>query len=172
MDIATDGKHLILPGGQTVPCAMGRGGLIHAPEKREGDGATPIGRWRLTEVFYRSDRVDPPPRTGLPIRALRQDDGWCDDPADPAYNSLVSLPHPTSHEEMWRSDGLYDLVVVTDHNMDPAVPGLGSAIFLHCRNPEGRPTAGCIALDRDILFNLLSDLKGPAYLDIRPTLPA
>lgn len=170
MDLHCDGRHLILPGGQSVPCAMGRGGLIPAARKREGDGATPIGRWRLTQVYFRPDRIDPPPRCKLPIRALRSEDGWCDDPADPRYNQAVTLPYTASHEEMWREDGLYDLVVATDHNTDPAVPGLGSAIFLHCRNPAGKPTAGCIALDRPVLYDLLTALAPDSYLDIRETL--
>lgn len=144
---------------------MGRGGLIAAADKREGDGATPLGRWRLTRARYRADRL-PPPTTALPLVALTPGDGWCDAPADPAYNRAVSLPYPASHEEMWRTDGLYDLVVETDHNTDPVVPGLGSAIFLHCRNPSGAPTAGCIAVDRDALVTLLETVADPAYLEI------
>ncbi len=168
-DIVTDGTRLILPGGVVVPCAMGRSGLIDAARKREGDGATPIGRWRLVRVYFRPDRVDPP-RCRLPVTPLSEQDGWCDAPHDPAYNRHVLRPYPASHEAMWRADGLYDIVVTTDHNSDPVVRNAGSAIFLHCRNPEGKPTAGCIALDRPVLQDLLGAVAEEAYLDIRAAL--
>ena len=48
-----------------------------------------------------------------------------------------------SHEEMWRKDDLYDIVVVLGHNDDPIVPGNGSAVFLHVASAGYGPTAGC-----------------------------
>jgi L,D-peptidoglycan transpeptidase YkuD (ErfK/YbiS/YcfS/YnhG family) len=82
--------------------------------------------------------------------------GWCDDPNDPAYNRPVTLPHPTSHERLWREDDLYDLIVVLGHNDDPVVPGLGSAVFLHIAPPEGKPTQGCVALSAKHLRQVLA----------------
>ncbi len=161
-----DGSRLILPDGGSIPCSMGRGGLIPAAKKREGDGATPIGRWRLTHGFYRPDRIDRPD-CALPLTALDPKSGWCDDPADPAYNRFVTRPYGASHEVMWRADGLYDLLFVTDHNADPAVPGMGSAIFLHCRHPDGNPTAGCIAVARDALVALARQFEEETVLEIR-----
>jgi L,D-peptidoglycan transpeptidase YkuD (ErfK/YbiS/YcfS/YnhG family) len=122
---------------------LGRSGITAA--KREGDGATPAGEFALREVWYRPDRVNPP-RTGLPAKAISREDGWSDDPADPAYNRAVSLPHPWRHENLWREDGLYDLIVPLGYNDDPPTPGLGSAIFLHCARPDWRPTEGCVAI--------------------------
>ncbi len=168
-DLLTDGHRLILPDGREAACSMGRSGLIEAAEKREGDGATPLGRWKLLEVRFRPDRIDPPV-TPLSLRALAETDGWCDAPEDPAYNRPVLRPYPASHEAMWRNDGLYDIVVITDHNTDPVLPGLGSAIFLHCRHETGRPTAGCIALDRSLLQGLLAEIDSDSWLDIRRTI--
>jgi L,D-peptidoglycan transpeptidase YkuD (ErfK/YbiS/YcfS/YnhG family) len=111
----------------------------------EGDGITPVGRFPVREIFYRADRI-PKPHTALPLRATLQDDGWCDDPADPNYNRLVKLPYPASAEQMWRDDHLYDLVVVLGYNDDPVVPGKGSAIFLHLARPDYSHTHGCVAL--------------------------
>jgi L,D-peptidoglycan transpeptidase YkuD (ErfK/YbiS/YcfS/YnhG family) len=111
----------------------------------EGDGITPVGRFPVREIFYRADRIAKP-HTALPLRATRQDDGWCDDPADPNYNRLVKLPYPASAEQMWRDDHLYDLVVVLGYNDDPVVPGKGSAIFLHLARPDYSHTHGCVAL--------------------------
>ena len=141
--------------GRTARCALGRGGVVAAGEKREGDGASPLGVWPLRRVLYRPDRV-PPPRTALPVQPIAPDDGWCDAPEDAAYNRSVKRPYPASSEAMSRDDGLYDLVVVLGHNDDPPVPGLGSAIFLHCARPDYGPTEGCVALARTDLEALLA----------------
>jgi L,D-peptidoglycan transpeptidase YkuD (ErfK/YbiS/YcfS/YnhG family) len=130
-------------GGRAVPCSLGRSGCRVV--KREGDGATPIGAWRLIEVRYRADRL-PRPRSALPVRPLRADDGWCDAVGDRNYNRPVRHPYQTSAEQLWRSDNVYDLLVVVAHNQRPRVHGLGSAIFIHLARPGMTPTAGCVAL--------------------------
>lgn len=137
------------------PCALGRGGVQTA--KREGDGVTPVGAFLLRQVFYRPDRLSLP-ASGLPIRALTRDDGWCDDPAHSDYNRLVKLPFEASHENMWREDNLYDVVVVIGHNDDPPRSGFGSAIFVHCATADYGPTLGCVALARETLIGLLPRL--------------
>ena len=141
------------PGG-AFRCALGRGGI--RADKREGDGATPVGCFTLRRVLYRPDRLTTP-ETALPVAAIGPADGWCDDPADSAYNRPVQLPHPASHEEMWRADGLYDVVVVIGHNDDAVAPGLGSAVFMHVAKPDYEPTAGCVALALPDLLTLLKD---------------
>jgi L,D-peptidoglycan transpeptidase YkuD (ErfK/YbiS/YcfS/YnhG family) len=99
-----------------------------------------------------------PPASGLPVAALAESDGWCDDPADPAYNQPVCLPFAPSHERLWREDHLYDVIVVIGHNDDPPVPFLGSAVFMHLARPDWTPTEGCIALTRPDLETLLARL--------------
>jgi L,D-peptidoglycan transpeptidase YkuD (ErfK/YbiS/YcfS/YnhG family) len=146
--------------GKEVRCALGKGGVQAAADKREGDGASPVGVWPIRRVLYRPDRLEPPV-TALPVAPISPDDGWCDDPADPAYNQPVRLPHAASHERMWREDGLYDLVVVLGHNDDPPVPDLGSAIFLHCAREDHGPTEGCVALAKmDVLAFLAAARPG------------
>ena len=140
--------------GRAIPCAIGRAGACSAEAKRESDGMTPLGTWPIRAVLLRSDRVTPPGRLGLPWRWLRPDDGWSDDPADPAYNRPVRHPHDYSAERLWREDRLYDVIVTLGHNDAPVVPGSGSAIFLHCWN-EGGPTEGCVAIAREELLALL-----------------
>ena len=145
--------------GRVVRCALGPAGVIEAQAKREGDGATPLGVWPMLRVLYRPDRGEAPD-TALPVAPLAPEDGWCDDPADPNYNRPVTLPYPASCETMWREDELYDVVVVLAHNDDPPIPGLGSAIFLHCAKPGYPPTQGCVALARADLLAVL-ELAGP-----------
>ena len=134
---------LLTFGRLSVPCALGRSGLSR--NKREGDGATPAGCHRLVEVLYRPDRV-PRPTTCLPVRAIRPDDGWCDDPDHGRYNRPVRLPFAASHERLWRDDHLYDVLVVLDQNRIPRVRGRGSAVFFHLARPGYRPTEGCVAV--------------------------
>jgi L,D-peptidoglycan transpeptidase YkuD (ErfK/YbiS/YcfS/YnhG family) len=143
---------LLRMAGLVVPCVLGRSGISHL--KREGDGATPAGTWPLRCVLYRPDRL-PAPSTGLPLIALRPDDGWCDAPEDRAYNRPVRLPHPRSAEALWRADRLYDLVVVLGYNDRPAIAGRGSAVFLHLAAPDGGATAGCVAVRRSDLLRIL-----------------
>ena len=125
------------------PCSLGRSGASHI--KREGDGASPRGTWRLRRLFYRADRMMPP-EGGLKPIPLRPHDGWCETVGDRNYNRLVKIPYATSHETMQREDGLYDIVIETSHNERPRVQGHGSAVFFHLRRPDGGPTAGCIAV--------------------------
>ena len=142
--------------GETVPCCIGRSGAIPADAKREGDGATPLGLWPMRAAVLRPDRVAAP-QTALPWRWIRPGDGWSDDPADPAYNRPVTLPHAFAAENLWKDHGAYDVIIVLGHNDSPPVPGLGSAIFLHCWRE--RPTAGCVAVHRDVLIRWLPRLR-------------
>ena len=154
----SDGRFRL--GDREAPCALGRGGVTTALDKREGDGATPLGVWRMRRVLYRADR-GAAPVTALPSAPIALDDGWCDASEDPAYNRPVKLPYPASCERMWRDDGLYDLVCVLAHNDDPPLPGRGSAIFLHVAKPGYGSTEGCVALARPDLERLLA-MAGPA----------
>lgn len=138
--------------GRQVRCAIGLGGI--RKDKNEGDGATPAGRFPLRRVFYRADRLAAP-ETGLSVRVLTPNDGWCDDPDDPAYNRLIALPFAAGHETLWREDRLYDVIVEMGYNDDPVAPGRGSAIFMHVAQPGYDPTQGCIALELEALLDLL-----------------
>ena len=153
-------RGLVMAGGLRAPCALGYTGISR--RKREGDRATPAGSFGFVAVLYRPDRVQRP-RTALPVTVINQDSGWCDDPADPAYNHPISLPHAASHERLWRDDRLYDIIVVIDYNMSPVKRGAGSAIFLHIAGPNFPPTGGCIAVTPETMRRLLP-LIGPRTL--------
>lgn len=133
--------------------AGGRGGI--APKRAEGDGISPLGCWPIRRVLYRADKIAAPV-TVFPMAAIAPDDGWCDAPEAVEYNRPVRLPFAFSHERMWRDDDLYDIVVVLGQNDDPAVPGRGSAVFLHVARPDYGPTAGCAALARGDLLEFLA----------------
>ena len=146
-------------GDFSCPCVIGQGGLIAATDKREGDGATPMGDWAIRGVLLRPGRITSNPLLTLPWRWIRENDGWSDDPADPAYNRPVRLPRCTSHERLARDDQAYDVIVVLGHNDAPPVPGMGSAIFFHQwvigANGAPKPTEGCVAVAPDSMRAIL-----------------
>jgi L,D-peptidoglycan transpeptidase YkuD (ErfK/YbiS/YcfS/YnhG family) len=141
-------------GSHSVPCALGRSGVLAAMKKSEGDGSSPAGVWPMRRLLYRPDR-GPMPATYLPAFTIQPSDGWCDDPADRAYNQPVRLPYASRAETLWRDDCLYDLIVVLGHNDSPVIAGAGSAIFLHVAANGYAPTEGCVALARADLVALL-----------------
>ena len=141
--------------GRVFPCAIGRNGI--SPSKREGDGTTPAGVHRIVGMLYRADRIARPAHPVHPAhpalcaRPIGPGDLWSDDGGDDSYNHPVRVPHRQSHEKLRRGDPLYDLVLITDWNWPNAVPGRGSAVFLHQWRHPRYPTEGCIALRRDHL---------------------
>lgn len=147
-------------GNFTIPCLLGKYGKTF--RKREGDGKSPRGRWLLTQLYFRPDRI-----LGLKsARRLKQCDGWCDAPHDKAYNHLVSLPFAAGHEKLWRDDHSYDILATTNHNQRPRFRGRGSAIFFHLWRSGATDTEGCIALRRRDMLIVLSRLRSKTYLVI------
>jgi L,D-peptidoglycan transpeptidase YkuD (ErfK/YbiS/YcfS/YnhG family) len=135
--------------------ALGRGGV--RADKRESDGATPRGTFRPLRLWLRPDRGSRP-RTGLPVRIMRPEDGWCEDPQDRRYNRPIRLMAGGEGDRLWRADHLYDLIIEINHNARPRVAGRGSAVFLHLARPGYAPTAGCVALSRSHLRRVLAGM--------------
>lgn len=152
--IARVGAGTLSFGAETVFASFGKSGSIAAADKREGDGKTPLGTFTLQTALLRPGQ-NQSPNTKLPWRWLRPSDGWSDAASDPAYNRPVSHPHPHSAEQLWRDDHAYDIIITLSHNT-PAAPGLGSAVFLHCTQPDARSTQGCIAVAHAVLARWLA----------------
>ncbi len=142
----------LLAGPHALPVALGRGGI--KANKREGDGATPRGAFRLKRLWWRAER-HPRPRTLLPVRRIQPDDGWCENPADRRYNRPIKLAPGSNADRLARKDALYDFIIEIDHNMRPRVAGRGSAVFIHIARDGFAPTAGCVALTASALGRLL-----------------
>ena len=154
---------VLVAGPLHLRVALGRGSI--RANKREGDGGTPRGIFRPVRLWWRPDR-GPRPRTVLPVRRIRPDDGWCEDPADRRYNHAIRVPKGDPGDRLWRADHLYDLIVEIDHNTRPRIAGRGSAVFLHLARPRFAPTAGCIALTPGGLRRLLSQLYPQTRIEI------
>jgi L,D-peptidoglycan transpeptidase YkuD (ErfK/YbiS/YcfS/YnhG family) len=150
-------RGVLLAGGRAIPVVLGRSGI--KANKREGDGATPRGSFRLRRLWWRPDRGRRPP-TPLPTARIDPQVAWCEDPGDRRYNRPFRRSADEPGDRLWRDDRLYDLIIEIDHNTRPRVAGRGSAVFLHVARPDRSPTAGCVALAATDLRRLVRRL-GP-----------
>ncbi len=167
--------------GAAIPVVLGRNGLrwgrgLHAVPhgavvKREGDGCSPAGIFRLDTAFGSM----PVAKSGTvlwPWRQMTATHAGVDDSKSRYYNRVVDTAAVkidwTSAENMVPGSGVYRRGVIVKHNWDQR-PGAGSCIFLHLR---GRgPTAGCTAMREKALLRLLAWLD-PARHPLLVQLPA
>ncbi len=139
---------------------IGKNGFAAPGEKREGDGKTPSGMFRLGTAFGYAPAVD----TRMPYRQATNDDLWVDDAAAEDYNRWVKKgeTRARSYEKMRRDDERYKYGLVIEYNTLPVIRGLGSAIFLHLWKEPGVPTEGCVALSEGDMLRLLGWLDPAA----------
>jgi L,D-peptidoglycan transpeptidase YkuD (ErfK/YbiS/YcfS/YnhG family) len=156
-------RGVLLAGGHAIPVVLGRTGL--AANKREGDGGTPRGRFRLLRLWWRADRA-PRPATLLPTRRIDAALAWCEDPADRRYNRPFRRSANEPGDRLWRTDHLYDLVIEISHNTRPRVARRGSAVFVHLARPDRSATAGCVALGANDLRRLLARIGPHTRIEI------
>jgi L,D-peptidoglycan transpeptidase YkuD (ErfK/YbiS/YcfS/YnhG family) len=135
---------------------------------REGDGTTPLGTYAIGPTIY---GVGTDPGVRLRYHRLVCGDWWDEDPRSPTYNRFRHVACGTSpsfgggSEALWRERVAYRAFAVVQYNAAPAVPGRGSAIFLHVST--GRPTNGCVSLEQSRLVFLLARLRPGAAITIR-----
>lgn len=137
-------------------CALGKAGI--KKKRKEGDNVTPKGVYKIIKIYYRADRIKNI-KTLLKVKKIKKNMGWCDDPSSNYYNKEIILPSRFSHERLYRKDNLYDLIVVLNYNMHPTIKNKGSAIFIHIANKSYKKTKGCIALKRENLIKIISQIK-------------
>ncbi|MFW5861554.1 MAG: L,D-transpeptidase family protein [Spirochaetota bacterium] len=144
--------HTIIDG---VPATNGHNGFAPPEQKKEGDGKTPSGIFKIAYAFGYGTSCD----TGLDYRQATEKDVWIDDPRSDDYNRWITgSPGNYSHEKMKRNDQLYRYGIVVEYNMDPVVKGKGSAIFIHVWRASDKPTSGCIAVSEESIKKLLAFL--------------
>ncbi len=150
MSLILKNKDRIVIGEFSFKCCIGKNGLTK--KKVEGDKKTPIGTFRLGNLFYRNDRFEKP-KTKLKCIKIKKNMGWCDDPKDKEnYNKLIKIKKGLKYENLYRRDHKYDYFITIKYNFDKRKLGKGSAIFIHLTK-NYRPTAGCIALEnKDFLI--------------------
>jgi L,D-peptidoglycan transpeptidase YkuD (ErfK/YbiS/YcfS/YnhG family) len=137
-------------------CALGKAGIKE--KKFEGDNVTPRGTYRIIKVFYRPDRIKDL-ITKITKVKIKKNMGWCDDYKSKNYNKLIEIPFKYSYEKLFRTDRIYDLVILINYNYKPIIKNKGSAIFIHIAKNNYQKTAGCIALKKQHLLKILFKVK-------------
>jgi D-alanyl-D-alanine dipeptidase len=149
------------PLGPGLPIVVGKKGMawgsgLHelqsgtGPIKKEGDGKSPAGIFRLSRAFgYAS--ADQAGAIRLPYTHLTGTVECVDDESSAHYNTIldrqsVGAPDWKSSEKMREQQDYYRWGVVVDHNSAPVSKGGGSCIFLHIWKQAGSGTAGCTAM--------------------------
>ena len=135
-----------------VKCAIGRKGI--GRKQKEGDQITPRGTFRVKDILYRKDKINYL-RSVIKKTQIKKNMGWCDDPKSKDYNKLIKYPFNYKSEKLYRSNNIYDIILVLDFNMHPIKKNKGSAIFIHISNNKYSPTQGCIAIKKKELLKLI-----------------
>jgi len=142
------------------------------PVKKEGDGKSPAGIFRLSSAFGYA--AQPPQGWKMPYINLTPSVECVDDPASHFYNRVIDRASVTpdwhSSERMSQAGEGYRWGAVVDHNANPAVPRSGSCVFLHIWAGRGVGTAGCTAMPMEQLEPILAWL-GPAGNPLLVQLP-
>ncbi len=140
---------------------VGRNGV--RKNRREGDGTTPIGTFRIGPTMYGNE---PNPGVRFRYRRLSCAAWWVEDPTSRLYNTFQHVPcgkrppFKVSGRPMSQEPRAYPYLAVVEFNMHPIVRGRGSGIFLHAQT--GGPTNGCISLRRGELVRVLRWLSPEA----------
>ena len=157
-------KNLLYVNEKSFTCAIGNNGITN--KKKEGDGCTPCGKFKFKEIYYRADKLGALNFLNKSIK-IQSDYGWCDDPESMFYNQFIKFPFTQSAEKLYRDDDLYDIICVIDYNLNPTLPGKGSAIFLHVAHTDYRGTQGCIAMSKNDLLEIAPRINKDTIIDIK-----
>ena len=164
MDIIVETPTDLIFGEKAYSCVVGWGGI--GVKGGEGDGITPVGRYQLKSLRYRPNLLSKP-QSYLPTYPITPQDGWCNDPNHTKYNRPIQMPFSASHEVLWRSDAIYNLIVDLGFNDNPPVHGVGSAIFLHVKSASSSTTEGCIAVSQPDLLDILKNCSTDTFIRIK-----
>jgi len=166
MTIYFKNKDTLIFGNFKFKCAIGKNGLVK--NKREGDKKTPIGKFSLGNLYFRTDKILKP-KTKLKCIPIRKNMGWCNDvKSKKFYNKLINTKQKVKHEKLYRKDFKYNLLIPLSYNSNPTILGNGSAIFLHLTK-NYKATAGCIALKEKDLLILLKLINNKTSVQINKT---
>ena len=156
MTILVKNKHSLQIDEFKFKCCIGKKGLTK--NKKEGDKKTPKGIFEIENLYYRKDRLIKP-ITSLKCIEIEKDMGWCDDINIPEkYNRRIKVEKKIKHEKLKRKDHKYDLLIPIKYNFNKPIAGLGSCIFIHLTE-NFKPTAGCIALNKNDFLIMLKLVK-------------
>ena len=149
-------KHLLLYKDYKLKCSVGKSGI--RSQKKEGDFATPKGKFKLGLLYYRKDIIKLP-KCKIIKKIIKKNTGWCDDSKSRKYNREISFPFKYRAEKLYRKDKIYDLLIVIKYNYKPTIKKKGSAIFLHLTSKSFKSTKGCIAIQKKDFLKILPHIR-------------
>lgn len=112
-----------------------------------GDKTTPIGVFKLNTPFGQA-----PAQKGFPKDYTQVDDSyvWTDDSNRLVKDSRLSGEHVGTEQYL----DYYDYVLDMGFNPE-AIPGQGSALFLHCEGDYWVSSSGCVAVPREQMESIM-----------------
>ena len=132
-------------------CSFGKSGI--KLNKKEGDKATPKGKFSLGKLYYRKDRIKNL-SSFLKKKIIKKNMGWCHNSKSKFYNKENIFSSTKNGERLHRKDYQYDLLIVINYNTNPNIQKKGSAIFLHLTK-NFKPTNGCVAIKKKKFIKIL-----------------
>lgn len=132
--------------------------------KKEGDGKTPRGTYKLGKTFG----INENPGTHLAYIQIDKNYYWVDDSNSQYYNKMINIKNTKkdwkSAEHLIEYRKEYEYAIEIMYNED-GIRGKGSAIFLHCIGDK-EYTGGCIAIKKEYLIKIIKGLKEGAIIKI------
>ena len=131
----------------------------------ENDVKSPIGLFNFTKFFGIADN----PGTKMPYIKLNESLYWVSDPKSPKYNQMVNI-ETFKDFDLNLSEHLIEETVAYKYamniNYNPnCIPGMGSAIFLHCTN-ELFYTLGCVSIPEENMIKVIKNANEKAVIII------
>lgn len=171
--------------GGGVPCRLGRNGLgvgrglvdfSDGPVKKQGDGRTPAGLFRLPEAFgYADEAAARAAGVRLPYAALTDRSACVTAPDSPLFGRIAGpeareAGGAVRQERMVRDDRANVWGVLVGHNREQPDPGAGACVFVNVRPASGPPTGGSVGCPEDVAAGLAAWLD-PAGAPVLAVLP-
>ena len=157
--------------GVPVPITIGKSGAawgigLHEPQggqqKREGDGRSPAGMFAIGKAFGYAPAL----MTKLAYQPMTEGDYCIDVNDSPQYNQIVNArtverkwieqsSEPMRRDLHANGDQRYEVGFVIEHNPQN-VRAAGSCIFGHVWGSPGQTTAGCTAMTKSAMQELVA----------------
>jgi L,D-peptidoglycan transpeptidase YkuD (ErfK/YbiS/YcfS/YnhG family) len=147
-----------------IEAGIGKNGFALPNQKKEGDGKSPTGIFRLGKLFSYEKQYN----TLLENQQTTKEDKWIDDINSPDYNKHVSgATEAKSYENLLLNNDIYKYCTVIEYNTNPVVKGNGSAIFFHLALRPASFTLGCVAIQEKymkLMINWLDPKQNPTII--------
>ncbi len=143
-------------------CGYGSGGL--SEHRREGDASTPVGSFPILYAFG----VGENPGAKMEYKQITENSYLSSE--SETYNTWVESETPLQSGEHLIEVYQYTYGMNIGFNINPAVVGRGSAVFLHCKGLGRWTTAAGICVREGDMIKLLKLTQDGAHIIIVPTI--